>query len=560
MIPIAVIEDSNAVVTLYRSFLEGTEFDLHVFSSSALDTSRLVRSRSFDLIVCPAYPKFQDGTDIIFKIRSAPDLSGVVLILSTTTQKESLADQWQFQDIDNILVKPFTKDRLLQVLYDAYQSSLSSVRETPVALVIDDSNAVRKTLSAFLTSLDFDVKTARDGSQGLELLAEVRPDLILVDIEMPVMDGFEFCSRLSATPQFKNIPVVVISGTMDEAQFHKGFKSGTVDFLQKPVSQDDLSTIVNSVFKQRPSRHARSGILILSQDQNLPTILKKTLNFMNPHINVCTTLDDLETYLNVSIPNIIILDLDPWEDKLNLCQHARNLVKDISTIIIAIAGEQDRDVMFQCFRFGASEFMIKPFSRDEVRARIENHLKIKRLQDELVYKNKILESLAFEDKLTGLMNRRFFDKALKEQIDRAEKNQTPLSFIMMDLDKFKKVNDDHGHEVGDDVLREISQVIMDHLPDHAIACRYGGEEFCMILPELFLEEAFTYGERIRRFCQSLSISRHNIRQTVSAGVSSYPQTSLLTNLVKDADRFLYQAKQSGRNRVMSQLSEIHKPD
>jgi two-component system cell cycle response regulator len=281
----------------------------------------------------------------------------------------------------------------------------------------------------------------------------------------------------------------------------------------------------------------------------------KTLNFLNTQINTFSDLDDLETYLTVSIPEIIVLDLSDHEDKLNLCQHVRNLVKSDSPVIVAIAEEQHRDIMLQCFKFGATEFMTQPFGRDEVKARIENHIKLKRLQDELLRKNKILESLAYEDKLTGLMNRRFLDQTLKEELRRADKNQTPLSFMMMDLDNFKQVNDIFGHDTGDMVLGEIARVIMDNVPGNAVACRYGGEEFCVIFPETFMPEALRCGERIRRLCQADLISEHNIRQTVSAGISSYPETSLLATLTADADRFLYKAKQSGKNRIVSGMDE-----
>lgn len=555
MIKIAVIEDSKAIVSIYRSFLKDSEFDLHTFDSTVADINRLITEGDFSIIICPSYPKFQNGPEIVFNIRSEPKLSPAIFILSTTLQKENLESEWDLRDFDKIIVKPFQKKSLLQILYDAYQSSPHATRKTPIALVIDDSNAVRKTLSSFLRSLDFDVKTAADGKEGIALVSLTKPDLILVDVEMPVMNGFEFCKHLSDSPQSKNIPVVVISGTIDEVQFKKGFKSGAVDFLQKPVSQVELAEIVGSVLHRKKSHFATGTTVILSKDDTLSTILLKILNFMNTNINICSSLDDLETYLNVSIPEIIILDLSDQKDKLNLCQHVRNLVKSDSPVIVAIAEERDRDIMFQCFKFGATEFMTQPFGRDEVRARIENHIKLKRLQDELVRKNKILESLAFKDKLTGLMNRRFFDQTLKEELNNAEKNRTPLSFMMMDLDNFKRVNDQFGHDIGDLVLQEIARVILHNAPDNSVACRYGGEEFCIIFPETFLADAIKSGERIRRLCQMCFISEHKIQQTISAGISAYPETSLPGNLATDADHFLYKAKQAGKNRIVSNIME-----
>ncbi|MEA1967517.1 MAG: diguanylate cyclase [Thermodesulfobacteriota bacterium] len=207
--------------------------------------------------------------------------------------------------------------------------------------------------------------------------------------------------------------------------------------------------------------------------------------------------------------------------------------------------------MVQCFKYGADEFITKPFGRDELKERIKNHIKIKKLQHELIQKNRILESLAYRDKLTGLMNRRFFDETLKTELSRCEDNGVPLSFMMIDLDNFKQVNDKFGHDIGDTVLREIAAILKNCAEDKGIACRYGGEEFCIIFPELDLKDAIETGEQIRYLCSVEYISEHKICQTISGGIVSYPEISSKESIVIDADNFLYRAKQSGKNRIVS---------
>ena len=236
--------------------------------------------------------------------------------------------------------------------------------------------------------------------------------------------------------------------------------------------------------------------------------------------------------------------------------HIRSLLGSDSPVIIAVADETDRDVMFQFFKFGATEFIIKPFGRDEVRARIENHIKLKKMQDELVQKNRILESLAYKDKLTGLMNRRYFDKALKDETAKAEANNTSLSFLMIDLDNFKRVNDKYGHDTGDTVLKQIASVIIDNVQGNAIPCRYGGEEFCIIYPDTNLAQAVKNSEKIKRFCSAKPISKHRIYQTISGGVSSFPETSSPEELVADADNCLYKAKRSGKNKIITNFEKL----
>jgi diguanylate cyclase (GGDEF)-like protein len=337
---------------------------------------------------------------------------------------------------------------------------------------------------------------------------------------------------------------------MDDNQFTRAFNAGAIDFLQKPVSQAALVSVIESVSVR--DHTAPSGTaLVLSNDPALHTIFVKVLKLLNFHLNICPSPQDLETYLHVSIPNIIILDLTEIDNGLNYCTQVRELSRKSSPVIIALAEEKDRNTMVHCFRYGASEFITKPFGRDELKARIENHIRMRKLQDELVQKNRILESLAYRDKLTGLMNRRYFDETLSKELSRAEKTRRPLSFMMMDLDNFKQVNDRYGHDTGDVVLREIAAVLMSRIDDSGIVCRYGGEEFCIIFPEKTLAEAMKKGEEVRRSCQAVTISTHRIRQTISGGIAAFPETSTLESLVIDADNFLYKAKQSGRNRIVS---------
>ena len=554
MIKTAIIEDSQALKTVYQKFLSDSDFAVHLFSSSPVDVDCLIKENGFKLIVCPGFPKFQSGPHIVQTIKSNPNLSNAVFVVSTTMQKESVKSEWDIRDIDSLLIKPFDQKSLKITLSNALHALRLKEKKKPLALVIDDSKAVRNKLSSYLSALNFDIETASDGMDGLKMVSDILPDLILVDVEMPILDGFEFCKQLSREPEIKNIPTIVVSGTIDEQQFRKGFRAGAIDFLEKPVSQPALAAIIESV-SVRGSSQSDGTTMILSQDSMLTSILTKSLNFLNSSINVCLTLDELETYLCVTTPDIIILDLCENTEKLSVCKHVRTLLANESSVIIAVADETERDIMFQCFKFGATEFIIKPFGRDEVKARIENHIKIKKLQDELVKKNRILESLAYKDKLTGLMNRRFFDNAMKDELKKAQANQTELSFLMIDLDNFKKVNDDYGHEIGDIVLKEISAMIMDNVLENAIPCRYGGEEFCIIYPDTSLADTIKNSEKIKRYCSVKAISQHRIYQTISGGISSFPKTSSPEELMIHADACLYKAKKGGKNQICAHIKE-----
>jgi two-component system cell cycle response regulator len=564
MIEIAIIEDSKALASVYKAFLAksdparpdltGPDFKVSLFNSTAADINRLVKQGGFNLIVCPCFPKFQSGPQIAQIIKSDPQLYTAALIVSTSMHRENLRSEWDIGDIDAILIKPFDRESLRKTLIKARGSQPRPARKTPLALVIDDSRAVRNTLASYLTDLEFEVKTAADGLQGLKEAARFLPDLILVDVEMPVMDGFEFCEALSREPGISTIPTIVVSGTIDEAQFTKGFRAGAIDFVEKPVSRAGLSAIIDSVSVKESHFSARTAV-VLSQDTTLISILTKSLNFLNAAIHICTRLDELETYLGVGIPDLIILDLTHIDDKLNVCRNIRNLLGSDSSVIIALADEPDRNIMFQCFKFGATEFIIKPFGRDEVKARIENHIKLKKLQDELVHKNRILETLAYKDKLTGLMNRRYFDKALTDEIEKSRTLGTSLSLLMMDLDNFKQVNDTYGHDMGDLVLKRMAAMIIDTIQGNAVACRYGGEEFCILYPGTDLAGAVKISERIKQVCCASPISSHRIIQTISGGLACLPETSSPETLVADADICLYKAKKTGKNKIVADFKD-----
>lgn len=555
MVKIAIIEDSQALTSVYRNFLSGTEYEVSLFNSTVSDINRLIKHGHFEVVVCPCFPKFQNGPQIVQAIKADPELTGCAFIVSTSMQQDSVRSEWDLRDINAILIKPFDREGLLKTLNKVHKKQPQNSRKTLLALVIDDSKAVRNTLSSYLKALNFDTITAQDGEQGLKMASEQMPDLILVDVEMPVMDGFEFCKKLSKEPAIKHIPTIVVSGTINESQFRKGFRAGAIDFLEKPVSQPSLAAIIESVSVKGHISSAGTTV-ILSHDTTLSAILSKTLNFLNSSINVCTSFDELETYLCVTVPDIIILDLSGVEEKLNTCMKTRKLLGSDSPVIIAVADESDRDIMFQCFKYGATEFIIKPFGRDEVKARIENHIKIKKLQDELVQNNRILESLAYKDKLTGLMNRRYFDKALKDELAKAQAGNTHLSFLMIDLDNFKQVNDVYGHDIGDEVLKEIAAIIIDNVQGNAVSCRYGGEEFCILYPDTSLAEAIKNAEKIKRFCSLKPISGHRIFQTISGGMSSFPEASMAENLVPDADKCLYKAKKAGKNRIIANIEPL----
>ena len=161
-----------------------------------------------------------------------------------------------------------------------------------------------------------------------------------------------------------------------------------------------------------------------------------------------------------------------------------------------------------------------------------------------------LQTQALRDALTGLYNRRYMEDAVERYADQAKRTKSPLSLIMIDLDHFKKLNDEHGHALGDAVLAEAASSILAAIRPCDIACRYGGEELVIILPDCSLESAAEKAEALRKAIERLS-ERHGTPISASFGVSTIPETSQGDGALADADRALYRAKREGRNRVVA---------
>ena len=189
---------------------------------------------------------------------------------------------------------------------------------------------------------------------------------------------------------------------------------------------------------------------------------------------------------------------------------------------------------------------------NEVRRGRQRERQLADLYDELLRKDAELERLANTDSLTGLYNRRFFQSRLAVEIERAKRYGRVLSLVMLDVDNFKEINDRRGHQFGDHVLAEVGKILMANVRASDIVCRYGGEEFAVLLPETPLEQASRAAEKLRTCLkESFQAGRDPVALTVSLGVASYPSPGVAdeNDLVKRADAALYEAKGLGRDRV-----------
>ncbi|HTO41338.1 MAG TPA: diguanylate cyclase, partial [Rhizomicrobium sp.] len=243
-------------------------------------------------------------------------------------------------------------------------------------------------------------------------------------------------------------------------------------------------------------------------------------------------------------------------DGLRLCSQLRSLPEGRNVPILVVVSEGERRKLTQALEMGVNDYLTRPVDKNELTARVRTQLRKKRYADRLRHNVQLSLEMAITDQLTGLHNRRYMERHLSNLITSAGKTNKPLAFLIMDIDYFKRVNDSHGHDIGDEVLREFSARIGANVRGIDLACRYGGEEFVVAMPDTDIAFAYSVAERLRRSVEStpFEISRDpkRLNITISIGIAaSEGEGDTAEALLHRADQALYRAKRDGRNRVVA---------
>lgn len=452
-------------------------------------------------------------------------------------------------------------------------------------LVADDVPANVKLLEVRLRAEYFEVLTATNGAEALEACENGKVDVALLDVMMPDMDGFEVCRRIKADPRTAHIPVVMVTALDQVSDRVRGLEAGADDFLTKPVNDLQLMARVKSLvrlkmltdeLRLRAATTRNIGIEELlnrqqAPDQAPPRVLliderpvsQERIRRMlrgaaeldtvgDPHIGL---FEAAEKPYECVIVSTGFSDFDP----LRLCSQLRSLDRTRLLPIVLIAEREDDDRIVRALELGVNDFLTLPVDQQELIARLRTQVKRKRFNDHLRESVAQTIEMAVTDGLTGLHNRRYLDTHLGMLFDRAVSRQQPLSVMMTDLDRFKSVNDTHGHDAGDEVLREFARRLRKNVRGIDLVCRYGGEEFVVVMPNTTREVAERVGERIRAEIAGTPFALPGLRQgidlTVSVGVSALrPGLDTPADLMKRADLALYEAKNGGRNRVVARAA------
>ena len=475
-------------------------------------------------------------------------------------------------------------------------------------LLVEDSETQLKFLKEGLLGCGYEVETASNGSEAYKKVYMCAPDIVVSDIVMPAIDGYQLCRMLKNVEETKKIPVILLTILDKKIDGFWGKKAGAQLFLSKAIDIKELSNNINATVRRYPvSEEYKQALLDMDKADNsaqtrLNTILNDLLMksiFSNEFRNLSDFLNYervlveklfslLSSFVEYHVAGIYFASPDDFaENILYVDTLGRNLSKNLLS-----------DINYDFFRKIEEHKTVKGSKFEVVRMLLGKELDYEfsdltsKIIIPLIFDKKLIGGICFYtrqdvdyssfrffdimisellaifkmkyqytekefmsvlDGLTGLYNRRQFEIGLEQEYNRTKRHPSDFSLAILDIDFFKKVNDTYGHQYGDYVLKTVASLMKQSFRKTDLLYRYGGEELVMIMPETNVEGALIPVQRLRRMVEEYDFDYNGVKAkvTVSIGLTMNYQ-SLLTSadIVKSADEALYKAKESGRNRVV----------
>lgn len=446
-------------------------------------------------------------------------------------------------------------------------------------LIVDDDVMNLKLFKGYLASENYEIITAEGGREALQQIDRNAPDVILLDIMMPDIDGYGVTLRLKQDPHTKDIPIIMVTALSDEESHARALAVGADEFLTKPVHKTELVARVNSMcrlkrFQEQLCSRRQSELQAdtgvdnpLSEPEQVSTILIVEDNDKDAHLllkqldhepymikRVTSGEAAMREVLNEPVDLIVLDIMLPGVDGFEVCRRLKGDDQISNIQIIILTSLQDLDYRIQGSELGADDYLVKPVEARELKARAKALLKKKRYIDKLHNHCEKTLNRALSDELTGLFNHGYFKRFFEFEIRRSMRQKNPVSLLFIDLDNFKPINDCLGHLAGDRILRQVSEKIKEKMRDIDFAARYGGDEFAVILPYAGIEEARKVAERLRRaISEEITLppgADIPLFLSASIGGAFYPEDGQgVEELIRKADEMMYLAKQCGKNQV-----------
>ncbi len=449
-------------------------------------------------------------------------------------------------------------------------------------LVVDDLAANARLLEARLALEYYELRTVDSGLAALDVARQWQPDLIVLDVMMPGIDGYETCQRLKAMRETKHIPVILVTALEGRSERLRGLECGADDFFTRPISNTTLLARLRSLTRLKRALDDYRSRSDMARSLGVPetepaelslagtrALLVDDMSLDRNRVEQAMAAEGVElsrvgserealACVNAARFDLLIVSLAlAGEDPLRLIARLRSsdAARDLPLLLI-VDPEMD-EVTLRSLDMGGSDWISRPLDEAELRVRARNQIRRKLYADMLQSDMEIAMQMLQTDPLTGLYNRRFLERQMARLLDEQRgasgggASGGGVAVLMIDMDHFKSVNDKFGHQTGDQALRQVATILRDQTREMDAVARYGGEEFAISMPDTALSQAARVGERIRAAVAASADLAHPLcRLTVSVGVAASDGRAMKPEaLLHEADQALYVAKRGGRNRV-----------
>ena len=449
-------------------------------------------------------------------------------------------------------------------------------------LIVDDAPTDASILEAKLEAEYYETVTVSNGEAALEAVKTENPDLIMLDVMMPGIDGYEVCRQIKNNPDTFHIPIIVVTSLTDKEEQILGLDAGADDIVIKPINDTALFARVNSLLRLKmmaeqwiiresalqdknvlPSQLDMyfgkqckySHIMVIAENEEELLQLKTPLKDKRYKVIYTKNLTDADSFAEYKSMDLFIVSLSIGkEEALRFSTKLKSHDKNKNTPILIVGGEDDQDLFIKALEIGCNDYIVAPFNNHEYLARTYTQLKKNKYQHQLEKNYQKSISLASIDDLTGVSNRRYLYSYLQNMFEEMKDKKQNLAILMMDIDHFKEINDTYGHLVGDEVLIEFSKRLKTQFRDFDLIARYGGDEFIAVIPYIGEILALEIAERVRSSISdepfTISAEPHSISVQISVGLSitdSFDGSS--EDVIEEADKSLYKAKTAGRDKV-----------
>jgi two-component system, cell cycle response regulator len=392
---------------------------------------------------------------------------------------------------------------------------------------------------------------ASDGLGGLKLLESQSVDFICVSLSLPDTDGIQFTRQVRSMANGRGVPIVLLSSARDNATRERAFEAGVTDIYPK-TSIEELFQRAEHMASQDRQRLA-GRVLYIEDSRTAYSIMTRLLEGLGLTVDHFLSAEEAIKHFDPTRHDLVISDIlvEGGMSGVALVSQLRQSYPDLTRVpILAMSGMDDDTRRVELFRLGVNDFISKPIIQEEAAARIRNLVVQKQLFDQVQQQRIQLYEMAMTDPLTGLYNRNSLAEFASKMSASANRHNHPLSVIIIDLDHFKALNDEHGHLVGDQALAAVGSMLRDNCRAEDFAVRFGGEEMLLVMPHCSGRDALARAEQIRRQIHQLCPAGITISASFGVSARHSDQILGLEQLIRQADQALYEAKAGGRNRAV----------